>query len=95
MGPQQAGISAAGTALQERLASLMCSRVLGCLAAVMSRAKLLAPREQACPYNCPEQVQLDVADAACGCIYTCVLAWPALYMCKGRCLTYAVSCRSV
>ena len=50
LGAQQAGISAAGRALQERVACLMCSRVLGCLAAVMGRAKLLAPREQACPH---------------------------------------------
>ena len=64
MGAQQAGTPAAGAALQERLANLMCSRVLGCLAAVMSRAKLLAPREQACPHHCPEQVELAVLDAA-------------------------------
>lgn len=52
LGAQQAGSSAAGQALQGRLASLICSRVLGCLAAVMSRAKLLAPREQAWSHHC-------------------------------------------
>ena len=55
LGARQAGISAAGRVLHERLACLMCSRVLGCLAAVMSRAKLLAPREQACPHHCPAE----------------------------------------
>lgn len=46
LGPQLAGTAVAGQALQERLACLVSARVLGCLAPVMSRARLLAPNEQ-------------------------------------------------
>ncbi len=46
LGPQLASAAAAGQALRERLACLVSARVLGCLAPVMSRARLLAPKEQ-------------------------------------------------
>ena len=44
-----AGASTGGQALHERLACLICSRVLGCLAAVISQARLLTPKEQVHP----------------------------------------------
>ena len=47
-----AGASAGGRALHERLACLICSRVLGCLAAVISQARLLTPKEQVPPLQC-------------------------------------------
>ena len=44
-----AGASTGGQALQKRLACLICTRVLGCLAAVISQARLLTPKEQVTP----------------------------------------------
>ena len=46
LGADTAGTSSGGQALHERLACLLCSRVLGCLAAVISQARRLTPKEQ-------------------------------------------------
>ena len=54
LGGDVAGASTGGHALHERLACLLCSRVLGCLAAVISQARRLTPKEQvpALPFGC-------------------------------------------
>ena len=49
LGADIAGTSSGGQATHERLACLLCSRVLGCLAAVISQARRLTPKEQVPP----------------------------------------------
>ena len=74
VGAEFAGASTGGQALHERLACLICSRVLGCLAAVLSQARLLTPKEQVaplpscCPHSCVGYVLLldaQVYDDTC------------------------------
>ena len=65
LGAEVPGASTGGQALHERLACLLCSRVLGCLAAVISQARLLTPKEQ-------------VPHLQSCCDHSCVGLWTAL-----------------
>lgn len=79
LGAQLVGISAGGAALHERLACLVCSRVLGCLAAVISRAKLLAPKEQVAfknpSWTCTQSAPCPILAASCELLILAVIAW--------------------